>query len=454
MHRHILIIGAAGTGTSTLGQELERKLGYHWFDLDTFYWAPDKPEFSVKRVEEERQRLLTSATNAHSNWILSGSLMGWGDFLMPKLDLVIFLHAPTHVRIKRLKQREQERYGKSISPGGEREKQFNAFVDWAASYDSGTQEGRSLKKHQEWLANVNCKVLKIDSSAEIEEIVCKILPHIDNGRFWKTSQNGEIQNDSAREMINPQFEPVLIAVVDAYKSILKDRLSSIYLTGSVSRGMERGTSSDVDFFAVLKQDVPFNSKDETSIEEQKQILKSKFPWVKKFDLEVWKPEWIFPPNGDFSIFAFVIQTHSVLLLGTDLGKTIPKFKLTPTIAQDDIAQIRTDIGEAILEVNRDSSAESIKYWSARISKNIIRTCFGLVMMEIGHFTRDLDLCAQSFLKLKPHFRTDIEAVLSQIKTPFDNKDQLFEQLHRISSWLFPLAGTWLKENGTEKERQK
>jgi predicted nucleotidyltransferase len=72
-----------------------------------------------------------------------------------------------------------------------------------------------------------------------------------NSRYWKINSLGELENDSAKELISPEFDPVLKEVVEIYRATLGDALESVYLTGSVSRGVHRAEQSDIDFFAIL-----------------------------------------------------------------------------------------------------------------------------------------------------------------------------------------------------------
>jgi hypothetical protein len=72
------------------------------------------------------------------------------------------------------------------------------------------------------------------------------------GRFWKFDHAGNLLNDSSREKVDKRYEPALQAVVDTYRSIVGSALESVYLTGSVSRGLQRREKSDIDFLAVLK----------------------------------------------------------------------------------------------------------------------------------------------------------------------------------------------------------
>jgi hypothetical protein len=50
-----------------------------------------------------------------------------------------------------------------------------AFLAWAAQYDEGTLEGRSLSKHEAWLAKRSCPVLRIDDDTSTECRLARVL---------------------------------------------------------------------------------------------------------------------------------------------------------------------------------------------------------------------------------------------------------------------------------------
>ena len=87
----IHIVGASGSGTTTLAKALSKKEGFKHFDTDDYFWMETDPKFQEKRPVEERLRLLNRAFRECDRWVLSGSLCGWGDSLIPYFDLVIFL---------------------------------------------------------------------------------------------------------------------------------------------------------------------------------------------------------------------------------------------------------------------------------------------------------------------------------------------------------------------------
>lgn len=161
MKQHIHIFGASGSGTTTIAKALCRKLGYNHFDSDDYFWMPTDDPFTLERPVPERLRLLTDDLLSCDKWILSGSLVGWGDSLIPYFDLTVFVYVPQDIRLERLRKREYERYGDRMLPGGEKHDHTEKFLDWAAAYDAGTSYGRSLSKHEAWLERIECPVLRI-----------------------------------------------------------------------------------------------------------------------------------------------------------------------------------------------------------------------------------------------------------------------------------------------------
>ncbi len=83
--------------------------------------------------------------------------MGWGADAL--FDLVVFLYFETAVRIQRLKQREQARFGEADP----------AFLEWAAQYDEGPPEGRSLARHEAWLRKLGCPVVRLLGERPVAE---------------------------------------------------------------------------------------------------------------------------------------------------------------------------------------------------------------------------------------------------------------------------------------------
>jgi hypothetical protein len=139
---------------------------------------PTDPPFTAKRETTLRQKLLMDDLTAHTSWLVSGSLCGWGDVAIPLFELVVFLWLPADIRIERLRQRERERYGERIMPGGDRYEQSQAFLDWAASYDDGGLDIRSRQLHEQWLSTLPSPIVCMEGEYAIEEQLAVLMAEI------------------------------------------------------------------------------------------------------------------------------------------------------------------------------------------------------------------------------------------------------------------------------------
>jgi hypothetical protein len=132
---------------------------------------PDRLDLLEKALGEDRR----------SGWVLSGSLCGWGDRLIPQFDLVVFLETDIGLRLERLRRREISRYGaEAVAPGGSLHKPHLEFLAWAARYDEGPAEMRSRAMHEAWLAELPCPVLRLDGSAEPMQLAKQVIAAIGN----------------------------------------------------------------------------------------------------------------------------------------------------------------------------------------------------------------------------------------------------------------------------------
>ncbi len=172
----IHIVGASGSGVTTLGQALTRKLSIPYFDSDDYFWLPSDPPFTKRQDPIERNKRIAEDLAKTQNWILGGSVFDWGENLFPKFDLIVFLYLPQQTRMERLKKREMERYGDSIATDPERQTRFTKFLAWAEDYDNHSGiANRTLKAHKAWLATIKEPILKIEGNLSVQERMERIL---------------------------------------------------------------------------------------------------------------------------------------------------------------------------------------------------------------------------------------------------------------------------------------
>lgn len=179
MNKQVIhIYGASGAGTSTLGKFICTRLGYLFMDTDDYFWEPDNPPYTRKRNIADRFALMRRDMDQHGNVVISGSLVDWGDELIPCFTLAVRVETNTEIRIDRLKRRERAHFGNRIDPGGDMYENHEEFIAWAPSYDGGGLDMRSKAKHDEWQKQLQCPQILLDGSLPVEknfEIVLKYL---------------------------------------------------------------------------------------------------------------------------------------------------------------------------------------------------------------------------------------------------------------------------------------
>lgn len=173
--RRIHITGASGAGVTSLGRALADALAIPHHDTDDYFWQPTIPPYQTRREMADRLRLMGEIFLPRADWILSGSLEGWGNPIVQNFDLVVFLVTPRELRLQRLRDREARHFGAdAVAPGGWRHPATEEFVEWASHYDEVDGESRSLTKHQAWLATLPCPVLRLDGSRPLPELVAEV----------------------------------------------------------------------------------------------------------------------------------------------------------------------------------------------------------------------------------------------------------------------------------------
>ncbi len=167
----IHILGASGSGTTTLGAALAARNGWVHEDSDRYFWLPTDPPFTMPRTREARMALLLPRLQAGMDWVFSGSAVSWAGAAEPLYDLVIYVTLDPALRMARLRAREAEHHGERIAPGGDMHAASAEFLAWAEAYDTAGPGQRSQVLHAAWLAERSCPVLRLDSAEPVTLLV-------------------------------------------------------------------------------------------------------------------------------------------------------------------------------------------------------------------------------------------------------------------------------------------
>jgi adenylate kinase family enzyme len=160
------IVGASGAGTTTLARAVADFWSVPHADADDYFWVPTDPPYVEKRAESDRLALMGSIFLPREAWVLSGSMLGWGESVVAMCDAVVFLTLDPAERLRRLEARESNRQeGRDADPAA-----WQAFLEWARGYDDPTFRGRSRTAHEAWLQSLHQPVLRLDSASTREDL--------------------------------------------------------------------------------------------------------------------------------------------------------------------------------------------------------------------------------------------------------------------------------------------
>lgn len=109
----ILICGMNGTGKSTLGRMLARRLNCVFIDNEDLFFAKEDAAypFANPRSREEAIRILEGKIARNNRFVFAAVKGDYGDKLIVALDCAVLIEAPKAIRMQRVRQRSYQRFG-------------------------------------------------------------------------------------------------------------------------------------------------------------------------------------------------------------------------------------------------------------------------------------------------------------------------------------------------------
>ncbi|RWZ54486.1 nucleotidyltransferase [Halobacillus fulvus] len=269
------------------------------------------------------------------------------------------------------------------------------------------------------------------------------------GSLCSLDDNGYMINDSDHTKINPKFQEVIELIKESCLSFLPKEIHSIYIRGSVPRGLDVDGVSDLDAIIVTHSNL--ENLDLEWVEETEQWMDQKFAFVHGVELgffplsEVEESEYC-------SMIPFILKTYGVCVYGENLLPKLPNYKPDSSLANEHLLHLTALIDQAKHELTGNEDVEDIQSCCSWIMRIIVRAGMALVMVQEKAYTRDLFPAYQLFSKHYPEKEPEMREALWYAINPLSSSDDIVAFLNEFGSWMKAEADRWLDVYNPTRER--
>ncbi len=245
------------------------------------------------------------------------------------------------------------------------------------------------------------------------------------GSYFELDKEGYVVNPTSIEKIQEEWKPAVDEVIDSYKKEYGDKLSSVYIRGSVAKGGAVKDISDIDSFAYVNLPKEEISHDWTD-QAEKEIIQH-HPFVQGVELSV-------DPTADVANDN-ILLFQSLCVYGKDISEDLPKLKPGKEMV---IHLFNIDKRlvwfKSKLETIENDEAEMRRacLW---LTKGLLRSGFELTMNRSKKYTRDLYRCYETFAEYYPEKEREMREVLYLALNPTTDKQKLEELMFGLGKWL-------------------
>lgn len=274
------------------------------------------------------------------------------------------------------------------------------------------------------------------------------------GNYSHANEQGFLENRSDLQANQAKWLTVIEAVKNTYLAKWQNYIHSIYVRGSVAKGLAIDGVSDFDSFAVLKKEINGSSELITYGEleawaiESETKLREAYPFVTGLEvgLEVYSS--ILDRTNPYS---YIIKTQSSCIYGEDLAPKIAAFKIDHEIAFQS-KWIHFHFEQFLAEYPNESE-EDKKLWLNWLMRRYLRLGMELVMEEEQRNTSDLFLCYESFSKHYPEQDKQMYRALELAINPQTDEVTL-NFVESFGTWLISEASAKLKAWGYTQDSER
>ncbi|MGL5939283.1 MAG: hypothetical protein ACRC2S_02680 [Waterburya sp.] len=274
------------------------------------------------------------------------------------------------------------------------------------------------------------------------------------GNYLNINEQGYLVNRSNVQNNQSHWLSTIEAVKDIYLKTWADDIHSIYVRGSIAKGIALDNVSDIDSFAVLKADhikltdILDSPKFEIWTKESEEKLQAQFPFITGLEIVLQSFESIKLRDN---IYSFIIKVESTCIYGDNLATQIAPYKLSHEMAFQ-TQYIHFHLEQFWSEYPNEIEEEK-KLWLNWLMRRFLRLGMEFVMQDEQRYTRDLYLCYESFAKHYPNQAEQMYHALELAINPQTN-EQAITFVQDFGNWLVNEADKKLRHWGYKQNEER
>lgn len=247
------------------------------------------------------------------------------------------------------------------------------------------------------------------------------------GKFHQIDENGFIQNCCILPIVQEEYNIVISDIISALNNNLKELIHSIYIRGSVAKGIAIHHISDIDTIIIANRKL--SATEQATKRTIYDTIATKYPFVNGIELH-----FIDYADCNNKRIQFLLKTQCACIYGTDINNTFNYFKLDKN-ALSPAETFLQEIIDTRQELLNETDPNEIKDICTWIMKRIIRTGYETVMFKDQSYTRDLYLNFIVFCKYHPEKSNEMQQALTLAIEPVSEKEKIISVIDSLADFI-------------------
>lgn len=245
-------------------------------------------------------------------------------------------------------------------------------------------------------------------------------------------KKGYVVNQGSEGKIQPEYKIVLDEIIKKATNWFGENVISMYIRGSVSVGRAIKNISDIDFIVITKDKLS-----EADIEwqiNQIDYIEKKYPYLSIMDLTIITKDDLLSSN-EYKNLSIYLKTQSACLYGEDIISRLLGVKPSRELAlkmysslDKEIKRLRSIFSGELKEPTYLNIVRPLEFWCIWLSRVLLRSGLGLVMIKTPVYTQDLEDCYRLFSQEYMEHAKEMEQALIWAVNPTNNTEEIIKYI--------------------------